>query len=175
MNDEDRVTSVFIISVTITFMVCGANSDLFSRRYFIVPGHILVFVGAIVGGTSYSMTQTIVAHVLLGSDFGNCQLSAFAISELLPNKCRHIGVIIVDTVAFFAFIAGPVTSRVAINHGNDWRWGYWSVAIAIFLSFGVMVTFYFPPKHPRGIPWNQALKNLDWYKTRLSSTISNAG
>ena len=141
-------------------MICGANSDLFGRRYFIVSGHIFVFVGAIVGGTSHSITQTIVAHVLLGFGSGNCQLSAFAIPELLPNRWRHIGVVIADGVAFFAVIAGPVTARVSIP--NEWRWGYWSVAITITLSFAVLVVFYFPPKHPRGIPWDQALRHLDW-------------
>jgi MFS family permease len=112
------MTSVFITAVTISFMVCGANSDLFGRRYFIVPGHVFVFVGAIVGGTAHSMTQTIVAHVLLGFGSGNCQLSAFAIPELLPNRWRHIGVVIADGVAFFAVIAGPVTARVSITHGE---------------------------------------------------------
>lgn len=98
-------------------MLCGANSDLFGRRYFIVPGHVFVFVGAIVGGTSHSMTQTIVAHVLLGFGSGNCQLAAFAIPELLPNRWRHIGVVIADGVAFFCVIGGPVTARVALANG----------------------------------------------------------
>jgi len=30
------------------------------------------------------------------------------------------------------------------------------------LSFIVLVLFYFPPKHPRGIAWGQALANLDY-------------
>lgn len=99
-------------------MVCGANSDLFGRRYFIVPGHVLVFVGAILGGTSHYMAQTIAAHVLLGFGSGTCQLAAFAIPELLPNRWRHIGVVIADGVTFFSVIAGPVTSRVALAHGT---------------------------------------------------------
>ncbi|KAK5003666.1 hypothetical protein LTR28_009884, partial [Elasticomyces elasticus] len=167
------ITAVFITSVTISFMVCGANSDLFGRRYFIVPGHAFVFVGAIVGGTSRSMSQTIAAHVLLGFGSGNCQLAAFAIPELLPNRWRHIGVVIADGVTFFAVIAGPVTARVSITHGDNWRWGYWAVAITIFLGFIPLAFLYYPPKHPRGIPWDQALKHLDWVGI-VSFTLSAA-
>lgn len=44
----------------------------------------------------------------------------------------------------------------------QWRWGYWGMTIAQGLSFVVLVFFYFPPKHPRGIPWGQALQHLDY-------------
>lgn len=100
-------------------MVCGANSDLFGRRWFILTGNIFVFVGAIVGATSHHIGQSIVAHVLIGFGAGNCQLATFALPELLPNRWRHIGVVIADGVAFFPVIAGPVTARVAIRHGDS--------------------------------------------------------
>lgn len=99
-------------------MVCGANSDLFGRRWFILGGNILVFVGSIIGGTSHSIGQSIGAHIIIGFGAGNCQLATFAIPELLPNKWRHIGVIIADGVAFFCVIGGPVTARVALAHGD---------------------------------------------------------
>ena len=99
-------------------MTCGANSDLFGRRSFILLGNFLVFVGAIVGATSHHISQSIVAHVLIGFGAGNCQLATFAIPELLPNKWRHVGVVIADGVAFFNVIAGPVTARIAIRHGD---------------------------------------------------------
>jgi MFS family permease len=99
-------------------MICGANSDLFGRRTFIILGNVLVFVGAIIGATSHHISQTIVANVLIGFGAGNCQLATFAIPELLPNRWRHVGVVIADGVAFFNVIAGPVTARVAIRHGD---------------------------------------------------------
>ena len=99
-------------------MICGSNSDLFCRRYFIIPGNVFVFVGAVIGATSHHIGQTIAAHALIGFGAGNCQLAAFAIPELLPNRWRHIGVVIADGVAFFTVIAGPVTARIAIGHGD---------------------------------------------------------
>lgn len=156
------MTSTYITAVAITFMVCGANSDLFGRRWFIIIGSVLITIGSIIGGTSHHIGQTIVAHVIIGIGAGNSQLAAFAIAELLPNKWRHIGVVIADGVAFFCVIAGPVTARVAIARGDAWRWGYWSIVISGAICSAVLIALYYPPKHPRGIAWNVALKHLDW-------------
>ena len=143
-------------------MVCGANSDLFGRRYFILLGNILVFIGCIVGATSHSIGQSIAAHVLIGFGAGNCQLAAFALPELLPNKWRHFAVVIADGLIYFDVIVGPVASRIAIAHGDAWRWGYWGTMICIGITFFVLLFFYHPPKHPRGIPWGEAARHLDY-------------
>lgn len=38
--------------------------------------------------------------------------------ELLPNRWRHFAVVIADGMAFICVIAGPVTPRIAIVHGD---------------------------------------------------------
>jgi MFS family permease len=58
--------SLYTITVTIAFMVCGANSDLFGRRWFIVGGNAILFVGFIVGGTAKDNTSMLVAMSLIG-------------------------------------------------------------------------------------------------------------
>lgn len=68
-------TSVYSLCGTIAFMVCGANSDLFGRRTFILFGNILMIIGSILGGTSKSVSQTIAAHALFGFGGGNCQIA----------------------------------------------------------------------------------------------------
>jgi len=100
-------------------MVCGANSDLFGRRYFILLGNILFFIGCILGGTSHSLNQSIAAHVFLGFGAGNCQLAAFALPELLPNKWRHWAVVLADGLIFFDVIVCPPTARIAGAHAQS--------------------------------------------------------
>jgi MFS family permease len=58
--------SLYTITVTIAFMVCGANSDLFGRRWFIVGGNAILFVGFIVGGTAKNNTSMLAAMSLIG-------------------------------------------------------------------------------------------------------------
>jgi hypothetical protein len=85
---------------------------------FILFGNILVFIGAVLGGTSHTIGQSILAHCFIGFCAGNCQLAAFALPELLPNKWRHFTVVIADGMIFFTVIVGPVTARIAILHGD---------------------------------------------------------
>jgi hypothetical protein len=33
------------MTIAIAFMICGANSDLFGRRWFICGGNVLAFIG----------------------------------------------------------------------------------------------------------------------------------
>ena len=46
--------------------ICGANSDLFGRRWFIISGNVLLFIGFIVGGTVKNNTSIIVASAFIG-------------------------------------------------------------------------------------------------------------
>lgn len=97
-------------------MICGANSDLFGRRAFILLGNVMVLIGTIIGGTSHSIYQTIVAHAILGFGGGNCQIAMFALPELLPNRWKHIGVVIADAGIYFDVIVGPVVARIAYKN-----------------------------------------------------------
>lgn len=155
------VTSVYSIGGTIAFGIIAPNTDLFGRRAFILFGNALMIIAAIVGGTSHHIGQTIAAHVMLGLAGGCCQMAAFCLPELLPNKWRHFAVVLADAVIYFDVIVGPVTARIAYK-ADAWRWGYWGLIIAQGISFVILIFFYFPPKHPRGVAWHDAIRHLDY-------------
>jgi MFS family permease len=91
------------------------------------------------------------------------EVAMWAIPELLPNKWRHIGVVIADTCVFFAVIVGPIVGRVAIDDGgHTWRWVYIAGAIATCCSGLGLYFCYFPPAHPRGVPFWDAIRGMDW-------------
>ncbi|KAG7133981.1 Trichothecene efflux pump TRI12 like protein [Verticillium longisporum] len=153
---------IYTMTVTIAFMICGANSDLFGRRWFIVGGNVLLFIGFIVGGTAKNTTSLIVSCALIGFGAGNAQLAAFALPELLPNKWRHSAIVLADIGVYFAVVVGPVAGRFAIEEGEAWRWLFYAPAIAVVFSFAGLYFYYFPPRHPRGLPFSQALRELDY-------------
>ena len=88
-------------------------------------------------------------------------MAAFALSELLPNKWRHLGVVFADLATLVAVVVGPVTARYGVYVGN-WRWNFYSAAILQFLSFLGLYLYYHPPRHPNGIPYKQALREMDY-------------
>ncbi|KAI9818372.1 MAG: hypothetical protein M1827_000430 [Pycnora praestabilis] len=153
----------YTIAGSVAFMICGANSDLFGRRWFIIGGNILTFIGYIVGGSAKSTTALIVCFTFLGFGGGNCQLAAFGLPELLPNKWRPMGVVMADSSTIFSVIVGPVASRFAIQHGQQWRWLLYGPAIVQAVLCPLLIWLYYPPKHPRGIPWKQAVRELDYF------------
>ncbi|KAI0154152.1 MFS general substrate transporter [Xylariaceae sp. FL1272] len=155
-------TAVYLLSITIAFMICGANSDLFGRRWFLIFGNVLLFIGFIVGGSAKNNTALLAAMGLIGFGAGNAQLAAFALPELLPNKWRAIGVVLADGLLLPILVVAPVAGRFAIEHGDAWRWLFYSPAIAAALSFVGLYLYYYPPAHPRGLPYREALKELDY-------------
>jgi len=119
LTATNRLTSVYSMCGTIAFLTCGPNSDLFGRRTFILLGNITSVVGSIVGATSHSIGQSIAAHALLGFGGGNCQMAAFALPELLPNKWRHFAVVIADAGIYFDVIVAPVVARISFLNGSS--------------------------------------------------------
>lgn len=79
------------------------------------------------------------------------QMAAFALSELLPNKWRHIGVVIADCTTLLAVIVAPVSGRFGFEMGT-WKWNFWAAAIAQFASFLGLLFLYYPPAHPLVLP-----------------------
>jgi len=69
-------------------MICGANSDLFGRRWFLIMGNAFMFVGFMLCGRATNATMMIAGFAIIGFGAGNSQLAAFALPELLPNKWR---------------------------------------------------------------------------------------
>lgn len=74
-------------------------------------------------------------------------MATFSLAELLPNKWRHIAVVIADIAVFFAVILAPVTARYGFEFGT-WAWNFWALAIFQGLSFLGLLCLYFPPTHP---------------------------
>lgn len=142
----------------------GANTDLLGRRWFLVGGNLICFVGHLTIATARSAGAVTAGMTIVGFGAANCQMAAFALSELLPNKWRHLGVVFADLATLVAVTVGPVTARYGYESGT-WRWNFYPVAILQALSFVGLYALYYPPKHPNGLPYAQALREMDYIGT----------
>jgi hypothetical protein len=87
-----------------------------------------------------------------------------SIPELMPNKYRHIGITLADGFVFLIVVIGPIVGRYANDAGeNTWRILYYAGFAAQFISLVGIALFYFPPKHPKGVPWMEGIKGLDYF------------
>ncbi|KAH7377328.1 major facilitator superfamily domain-containing protein [Pyrenochaeta sp. MPI-SDFR-AT-0127] len=151
---------------SIGFLLAGANSDLFGRRLFLLFGNACCCVGFIVTATSKSANHFTAGLAITGFGGGFAQMAMCSIPELLPNKFRHIGICLSDGFVFLIVIIGPIVGRYAIDVGA-WQWVYWAGLIAQFFSLAALFFLYKPPKHPKGVPWHEAIKGLDYVGTAL--------
>lgn len=82
-------------------------------------GNVLLFIGLLIGGTAKTNMQMWAAMSITGVGAGNAQLAAFAVPELLPNKWRHIAIVIADIGVIAAVIVGPIAGRYAAINGDS--------------------------------------------------------
>lgn len=168
----------------IGFLIAGANSDLFGRRLFLLFGNACCCVGFIITATSGAAMQFTAGLAITGFGGGFCQMAMCSIPELLPNKFRHIGICISDGFVFLIVIIGPIVGRVSLSStshqkqtlthcsqyaidSGGWKYIYWGGFVAQFFSLAAIFAFYKPPKHPKGIPWHEAWRGLDYVGSAL--------
>ncbi|KIV81318.1 hypothetical protein PV11_03510 [Exophiala sideris] len=149
------------LCAVVGFLALGTQTDLFGRKVFIVGGSLLVTVGYVVMASTPNVGGLQAGMVVLSVGAACVQFANFTVGELLPNKWRHIGVVMSDYPTTFATLLGPVAARVSLANGT-WRWMFGVPAILEFLCFAGLAVWYHPPRHPRGVDLRQGLRDMDY-------------
>lgn len=91
--------------------------------------------------------------MLNGCGSGTAGVALIVCPELLPNKFRHVGVVLADGFVYIMIIIGPVVARATIIYDdNRWTYIYWAGFIISTLALAGIAFLYFPLKYPRSIP-----------------------
>jgi MFS family permease len=96
-------------------------------------GNLICFVGHILIASAKSTNQLIVGMAIVGFGGGAAQTAIIGIPELLPNRMRHIGIVLADGLIFIILLIGPVVGRYVVDHGDAWRWMFYASAIGTLL------------------------------------------
>ena len=64
---------------------------MLGRRWFLVMGSLICSVGHLIVGVAKNSNTIIAGMAVTGFGAALCQMATFALTELLPNKWRHIG------------------------------------------------------------------------------------
>jgi MFS family permease len=152
------------VGCALGFLLTGTNSDLFGRRIVILAGNAMSAVGSLLCATSHNYHQFIAGMSILGFASGMSQLGLIGVPELLPNKYRHIGIVLSDGLLFPILICAPIIGRYAVKDplSRNWSYIYYGSFAAMVVTFIAVFFLYKPPKHPRGVPWKVAVKGLDY-------------
>ena len=82
------ITVSWTLGAAVLVSVGGRLSDIFGRRYFMLFGATIAFLGTIVGATGQSINQMIVSGVLFGIGAGFQEMGFSCFMEFIPNKDR---------------------------------------------------------------------------------------
>lgn len=86
--------------------------------------------------TAKTPYQFLAGVVLNGCGSGTAGVALIACPELLPNKYRHVGVVLADGFVYLMIIIGPVVGRAAIRYEDDrWRYIYWAGFVIACVAF----------------------------------------
>jgi EmrB/QacA subfamily drug resistance transporter len=145
------VFSAYMLAATVTTPIYGRLSDVYGRRRFFIAGIVLFVAGGIVGATSASMTQLVVARAIQGLGAGALMPLAIAtIGDLVPPSDRGRWQGLTGAVFGLASILGPTTGGYIADNAN-WRWVFIvSLPVAVIALVTVAVTLKVPPHPERG-------------------------
>ena len=126
-----------------TILLFSTNSDLFGRRPFLLISNAVNLVAYALMATAKSSNQFLAGVVLNGCGSGTAGVALIACPELLPNKFRHIGVVLADAFVLIMIPIGPVAARTALNAGGDtWKFIYWAGFVISTIAFVGLAFLY---------------------------------
>ncbi|KAI9149658.1 Trichothecene efflux pump TRI12 [Paramyrothecium foliicola] len=158
-------STVWTTGQAICILLMGRLTDRFGRRPFFMLTNVLGLIGGIVACTANSMETLIGAQVLLGISAGQGGASPLFVGELMSNKHKFVGAVIIAFPNVVATGFGPVIGQILGNQGK-WRWIYYIYIIKMTIASLLAFFFYHPPSfvqlHGKKISKRQELAKVDW-------------
>nr|AVM39108.1 putative trichothecene efflux pump [Trichoderma taxi] len=157
-------STVWTVSQSISVLLMGRLTDRFGRRGFILGTNLVGIVGGILACTASGFNTLIGAQVLLGLAAGQPAACILFIGELMSNKTKFLGNVIVAFPNVIATGFGSyIGQRLGIN--GNWRWIFY-IYIIIAVSTVLAFIFYHPPSfaqlHGKKISRRDELMKVDW-------------
>ncbi|KAI1319486.1 MFS general substrate transporter [Xylariaceae sp. FL0255] len=146
----DSAASAFYVAITIAFMICGANSDLLGRWWFLVLGNVILFVGLIVSGTATSNTALYAGMGLIG--FGHAIQFEEAWRWLFYAPAIAAAFLFAALFGFFLPACSPTWSTVPPGPTTAHYVGaILFISFAALILVGIVATTTIPASDPRMI------------------------
>lgn len=123
-SDSALFSTAFTTAQAISTFLMGGITDRFGRRPYVVGTNVLGVVSAIVACTSKNLGTLIGANVLAGLAGGQASSYILFVGELMSNKYKFIGTIIVAFPSLVATGLGPYFGQ-RLGMQGDWRWIYY--------------------------------------------------
>jgi MFS family permease len=123
-NNASLYSIVFAMCQPISILIFGRLSDRFGRREFAIGANIVGIVGGIVCATATNMNMLVGGNVLLGLASGPPACYPLLTGELVSNKYKMLGTMVVVVPNVIATGFAPYIGQRLV-HVASWRWIYY--------------------------------------------------
>nr|AJC98152.1 trichothecene efflux pump [Fusarium dactylidis] len=163
-ENESLFSTLWTTGQAVSILVMGRLTDRFGRRPFVIATHILGLVGAIVGCTANEFNTLLAAMTMLGVAAGPAGASPLFIGELMSNKTKFLGLLVVSGPNIVANMGPYFGQRLSIQ--GNWRWIFYIYIIISAIATVLIVVWYHPPSftqlHGKKARKRDELAKLDW-------------
>lgn len=122
--------------------------DSIGRRYFLLFGAGMGFVGVVVMSTAKTMNIAILGSCLFGFLFSNTANIFSIASEVVPRRHRGTAQIATNLGSTSGLTLGAILGGVFITHTGSWRGVFYLSGGCLGLSLILLAIFYNPPPPP---------------------------
>ena len=103
-------------------LLVGSISDVLGRRWFMIGGQILGFLGACVSATAADINTLIGASLFIGIGGATQVLYPLLVHEIVPNKYRGFAQAAIMAAVFPTLGLGPAFARMMVQYtALGWR------------------------------------------------------
>nr|WP_223869765.1 MDR family MFS transporter [Paenibacillus sabuli] len=149
MDHYAWVITIYMLTSTIATILVGKLSDIYGRKPFLLSGIILFMAGALLCGTSGTITQMIIYRGIQGLGGGIIMASAVtAVGDLFPPRERAKWTGMLMATFGVSSVLGPTLGGWMVDHMN-WEWLFWIFLPLGFVSFALIAKLF--PKAERRV------------------------
>jgi MFS family permease len=144
------VFSAFLVTSTLTMLVCGKLADAFGRRPVFVGGMALFLIGSVLCGTSTSFGALIAFRAIQGLGAGTLQPMSLTIGADLYKLEERARVQAYSSAAWgVANVIGPVIGGWIVERAS-WRWVFLvNVPVGVIAVVLLLASYRDPPRIAR--------------------------
>ncbi|KAL3601772.1 trichothecene efflux pump [Fusarium poae] len=148
----------------VSILMMGRLTDRFGRRPFVIVTHILGLIGAIVACTATNFNALLAAMTMLGVAAGPAGSAPLIIGELMSNKTKFLGILLVSIPNIVSTMGPYFGQRLSIQ--GSWRWIFYIYIIISSIATALIVIWYHPPSftqlHGKNASKRAELVKVDW-------------